>query len=139
MSSTVGTQAFEKYIGGIKVIEITGKIFKIYEAYLDKIIQHFEIISFYFVPPVDNETNSKFWSFNNRNNESLVSPLAKYFAKQVEQRNEKPYEIIRNVVLMARDAMVTSKRIGSILIFLPGWKEISKCIKELEKISNDYY
>lgn len=33
MSATVGTQAFEDYISGIKVLEITGKNFKIYETY----------------------------------------------------------------------------------------------------------
>uniref|UniRef100_A0A0N5BJK0 RNA helicase n=1 Tax=Strongyloides papillosus TaxID=174720 RepID=A0A0N5BJK0_STREA len=139
MSATVGTQTFEDYISGIKVLEITGKVFKIYETYLDEIIQHFEAIPSNFVPPVDYVTNSKFWSFKNKSNKSFVSPLAEYIAEQIEQSDEIPYEIIRNLVLMAREAMIESGKFGSVLIFLPGWKEISKCIKELEKISNEYY
>uniref|UniRef100_A0A0K0FGJ4 Putative ATP-dependent RNA helicase DHX30 (inferred by orthology to a human protein) n=1 Tax=Strongyloides venezuelensis TaxID=75913 RepID=A0A0K0FGJ4_STRVS len=84
MSVTIETQAFKDYISGIK---------------------HFETIPFYFVPSVDNETNSKFWGSNNRNNESLVSSLTEYIAEQIEQSDEIPYEIIRDVVLMTRKAI----------------------------------
>uniref|UniRef100_A0A0K0G5F8 Putative ATP-dependent RNA helicase DHX30 (inferred by orthology to a human protein) n=1 Tax=Strongyloides venezuelensis TaxID=75913 RepID=A0A0K0G5F8_STRVS len=69
MSVKIQTQAFEDYISGIKM-----KLCNILKPFL------------FFVLSVENETNSKFWSFNNRNNESLVSPLAKYITKQVEQK-----------------------------------------------------
>uniref|UniRef100_A0A0K0FT04 ATP-dependent RNA helicase DHX36 n=1 Tax=Strongyloides venezuelensis TaxID=75913 RepID=A0A0K0FT04_STRVS len=139
MSATVETHEFENFFEKIKVLEIEGRSYNINETYLDEIIQHFEIIPRCFVPPQDYDERRDFWSFNNRLDDSSIFPLAVYIAELVEENKEIPYDIIRYCVVKIRECLVEGGRTGSILIFLPGWKEILRCMKEFNLISNEHY
>uniref|UniRef100_A0A0N5BQC9 RNA helicase n=1 Tax=Strongyloides papillosus TaxID=174720 RepID=A0A0N5BQC9_STREA len=140
MSATIDTTQFEKYMNGIRVMELHGKSYEVMELYLDEFIQHYKIYPSLFVPPPGYDVNSNLWDFNYLPNGKLISPLGTYITEQIESSDEIPYDIIKMMVEESCKAMISSNEQGSILIFLPGWSEIILCMEELKtSASEDMY
>uniref|UniRef100_A0A0N4ZH83 RNA helicase n=1 Tax=Parastrongyloides trichosuri TaxID=131310 RepID=A0A0N4ZH83_PARTI len=141
MSATVDTSQFERYIDGIRVIELEGTSFEVQELYLDEFIQHYQYFPSHFIKPDDFDTDKKKWSFDNIPENKISSLIATNIAEQIEQCEDFPFEIIIQMIRESAKHMFAVNDFGSILIFVPGWSEIATCIKQLEESENSdiYY
>ncbi|CEF62165.2 Helicase, C-terminal domain and Helicase-associated domain and DNA/RNA helicase, DEAD/DEAH box type, N-terminal domain and Domain of unknown function DUF1605 domain and Helicase, superfamily 1/2, ATP-binding domain and P-loop containing nucleoside triphosphate hydrolase domain-containing protein [Strongyloides ratti] len=141
MSATIDTEQFEKFFDGIKIIEIPVNLYEVKELYLDEFIQYYK----YIPPYVDISNvfykNSNIWNSNNSFHDNTVSPVAKYIANKIEMSEEFPYDIIVMMIKESVKTILETDDYGSILVFVPGWNEIIKCIDILKnsKESNMYW
>uniref|UniRef100_A0A0N4ZEL1 RNA helicase n=1 Tax=Parastrongyloides trichosuri TaxID=131310 RepID=A0A0N4ZEL1_PARTI len=131
MSATIDTKEFEDYIDDLKVIELKGTTYEIKDLYLDEFIQYYKIYPSRITPPLSFDSDINEWTFENIPKGRNISPLATYFANEIEKDDELPYEIIQKMVEASVNLMFESKNFGSILIFVPGWIEIINCLDSL--------
>uniref|UniRef100_A0A0K0F424 RNA helicase n=1 Tax=Strongyloides venezuelensis TaxID=75913 RepID=A0A0K0F424_STRVS len=141
MSATVNTEQFERYLNGIEVIELNGTSHQVQEMYLDEFIQYYNYIPTNFDPPEGYDNQKEEWSFENINRENFISPIARSVAKFIERDEEFPYDIIIEMIKESAKVMEVTNDYGSILIFVPGWAEITTCINRLQRTegSNVYW
>uniref|UniRef100_A0AAF5HYW9 RNA helicase n=1 Tax=Strongyloides stercoralis TaxID=6248 RepID=A0AAF5HYW9_STRER len=138
MSATIDTKQFEEYFEDIKVIEFTVKSYEVEEIYLDEFIQQYNYIPSDVDIPFYFDMNRNMWSFNNILSGTNTSLIAKYIAKQIEMNKKFPYDIIIKMIKECARNIFNNKNDGSILVFVPGWVEISTCIRMLEDVKESY-
>lgn len=111
MSATVNTDQYKKFFNGLTTAHIKGRTFPIQDFYLDDVIKKTDFKITVNGELVNPSPDSTFFSSGNINYE-LIASLVEKVDKEIGKR-------------------------GSILIFMPGVAEISKCVKEIKKVLKD--
>ena len=137
MSATIDTSLFSKYFGDCPVLEVPGRIYPVQEYFLEDCIQMTN-----FVPEPVLEKNRK--NKNKLDNEedeiteveekNLNKICSDQYSVQTRQsmaligEKEVPFDLITALL----DYIVSLKVAGAVLVFLPGWSQISALLRTLQ-------
>lgn len=113
MSATINTDVFMNYFDTpVNHLHIEGRTFPIEDYYLDTILQDIDFtIQTYDDQIIKPKADSNFFKTGNLN-----------------------YDLIAQLCLFIDKKLTLENNTGSILIFLPGIMEITRCIKKIEQI-----
>ncbi|GEQ72968.1 hypothetical protein JCM33374_g6656 [Metschnikowia sp. JCM 33374] len=116
MSATINTDVFMKYFDTrVHHLHIEGRTFPIEDYYLDTILEDLDFsIQTYDGQMIKPKADSNFFKTGSLN-----------------------YDLIAQLCLFIDDKLTHERNTGSILIFLPGIMEISRCIKKIEQKYSD--
>lgn len=116
MSATINTDSFQKFFGvPVNHIHIEGRTFPIEDVYLDTILSDLD----YSVTNYDGQ---------------VIRPKADSHFFKTGTAN---YDLIAKLCAHIDEKLLAERNKGSILVFLPGILEISKCIQRIELVFGD--
>ncbi|KAH7693942.1 dosage compensation regulator isoform 1, partial [Aphelenchoides avenae] len=129
MSATIDTKLFTDYFGTCPIIEVDGRTFPVQTFYLENLIPLLGIDA--------DAIKSGGMRFDEKDDESFAAdldepcdPIVKEVLARLPQ-HEIPVDIILTLLKNICDPKVDAYE-GSILIFLPGWNEISTLMDTLK-------
>lgn len=109
MSATISIDTFKNFFSPVNHIHIEGRTFPIQDYYLDTILDDLD--------------------YTITTNDQIIKPRADSHYFKTGTLN---FELIAQLCIMVDQRLTSEKNRGSILIFLPGIMEISRCIRSIE-------
>ncbi|SCU88872.1 LADA_0E12508g1_1 [Lachancea dasiensis] len=123
MSATVNVEVFNKYFTDLKSCHIKGRTFPIKDFYLEEILES-----------MDYKIKRKNLEYDDPEDEGqYLRPRAN---STFFQSGQIDYDLISSLVIHVDKKLNGLGNDGSIVIFLPGVGEISRCCRKLEKSSH---
>lgn len=152
MSATLNAQAFSKYFFGCPILKIPGFTYPVKEFYLEDVL---EMTRFDMKFPPDKP--AKVWQHHTKKGkdkfnemmdyQDMIGPYirnemqGKYSRATIEiLRNKKSEELNHDLVsALVHHLHVEQDDLGAILVFLPGWEDISKVHTNLSQEGSRYF
>uniref|UniRef100_A0A0N4ZT97 RNA helicase n=1 Tax=Parastrongyloides trichosuri TaxID=131310 RepID=A0A0N4ZT97_PARTI len=133
MSATINTKQFENYFkNNAYVYELSVPVFETKLLFLEDIIQELCYCPYGYEKVCDE--NGEILTFESFKENSSVSKKAEFIATDIEINDEIPYNLI--VDILKKVIQEHSCSDGSILVFLPGWQEISTLKNIITSVEN---
>ena len=148
MSATLNADAFSKYFDKCPTFHIPGVIFPVKEYYLEDVIEMTNFDDFGPEPVVKKWHKHTKWgrekAVQNDDHDGMIRP----FVRDLRSKNlysEKTLEILchpkceelnHNLIAALVHHIHVHEKLGAILVFLPGWDDISKVNGLLSKLHN---
>ena len=137
MSATIDTYLFSKYFGDCPVLEVPGRIYPVQEYFLEDCIQ----MTNFLPEPVQEKNRKNRNKLDNEEDEiteveerNLNKICSDQYSVQTRQsmaligEKEVPFDLITSLL----DYIVSLKVAGAVLVFLPGWSQISALLRTLQ-------
>ncbi|KAH9577432.1 Helicase [Trypanosoma melophagium] len=145
MSATMQSERFAAYFGNVPVINVEGTTYPVKERYLEDIVQllHQSSMGNYYSPMFDvlnnNNNNNKMSHFRRgRNTNNYGNSGFRSKTQLLTTPLKTDYSLIARLIELSVSIDLQNEVSGkSILVFLPGWKELIAAKQALENISTN--
>lgn len=128
MSATLDAEVFANYFGGnVAIINISGRTFPVRDYYLDEVIVNSGFSNSNFIPTITAGAPEKDYSENGVK-DPKIGAIIRELGTGIN------YQLIAQAVSALDSQLRDFNDLGSILIFLPGTMEITRCINAINKI-----
>lgn len=130
MSATLNAQQFSEYFNGCPMIHIPGFTFPVEEHYLEDVIEltRFQFANDHQLPPWKRHAMKKDNQF-----EEMIEPYVgylegtgRYSCHTLDELYKKSSEVLNTDLIVELLRYICQQPEGAVLVFLPGWSEISK-------------